>query len=78
VAALVNTRGLTELIALNIGLSSGLLSPRLFSVLVVMAVLTTLMTAPLLSLIRPRTAVPQANRASAASAVGAGEHDNAR
>ena len=78
VAALVNTRGLTELIALNIGLSSGLLSPRLFSVLVVMAILTTLMTAPLLSLIRPRTAVPQADRASAASAVGAGEHDNAR
>jgi hypothetical protein len=44
----------------------------LFSVLVVMAVLTTLMTAPLLSLIRPRTAVPQADRASAASAAGAG------
>ena len=59
-----------ELIALNIGLSSGLLSTRLFSVLVVMAVLTTLMTAPLLSLIRPRTAVPQADRASVASAAG--------
>jgi Kef-type K+ transport system membrane component KefB len=72
VAALVNTRGLTELIALNIGLSSGLLSTRLFSVLVVMAVLTTLMTAPLLSLVRPRTAVSQADRASLASTVGAG------
>lgn len=55
VAALVNTRGLTELIALNIGLSSGLLSDQLFSVLVVMAVLTTLMTSPLLTLIRPVT-----------------------
>jgi Kef-type K+ transport system membrane component KefB len=58
VAALVNTRGLTELIALNIGLSSGLLSGQLFSVLVVMAVLTTLMTSPLLSLIKPVTMTP--------------------
>ncbi|HEY7144605.1 MAG TPA: cation:proton antiporter [Streptosporangiaceae bacterium] len=55
VAALVNTRGLTELIVLNLGLSAGLISERLFSVLVVMAVLTTVMTAPLLSWIRPRT-----------------------
>ena len=53
VAALVNTRGLTELIALNVGLSAGLISQRLFSVLVLMAVLTTLMTSPLLRLIRP-------------------------
>jgi Kef-type K+ transport system membrane component KefB len=50
VALLMNTRGLTELIALNIGLSSGLIGPRLFSVLVLMAVLTTAMTAPLLRL----------------------------
>jgi Kef-type K+ transport system membrane component KefB len=55
-AALVNTRGLTELIALNVGLSAGLISQRLFSVLVVMAVLTTVTTAPLLTLIHPRTA----------------------
>ena len=54
-AALVNTRGLTELIALNVGLSSGLIGQRLFSVLVLMAVLTTVTTAPLLTLIRPRT-----------------------
>lgn len=54
-AALVNTRGLTELIALNVGLSSGLIGQRLFSVLVLMAVLTTMTTAPLLTLIRPRT-----------------------
>jgi Kef-type K+ transport system membrane component KefB len=48
VALLVNTRGLTELIALNVGLSAGLIGQRLFSVLVLMAVLTTVMTAPLL------------------------------
>ncbi|HEX4788998.1 MAG TPA: cation:proton antiporter [Actinospica sp.] len=51
VAALVNTRGLTELIALNLGLSSGLIGPRLFAVLVLMALITTMMTAPLLTLI---------------------------
>jgi K+:H+ antiporter len=48
VALLVNTRGLTELVALNVGLSAGLIGQRLFSVLVLMAVLTTVMTAPLL------------------------------
>jgi Kef-type K+ transport system membrane component KefB len=66
VAALVNTRGLTELIALNIGLTSGLLSTQLFSVLVVMAVLTTLMTSPLLTLIKPVTMKPRAQNPAAA------------
>ena len=51
-AALVNTRGLTELIALNLGLADGLISQRLFTVLVLMALITTLMTGPLLSLTR--------------------------
>lgn len=68
VAALVNTRGLTELIALNIGLSSGLLSDQLFSVLVVMAVLTTLMTSPLLKLIKPVTMAPASRGKRDASA----------
>lgn len=59
VAALVNTRGLTELIALNVGLQAGLINQRLFTVLVMMALLTTLMTGPLLSVIRPaRAAAP--------------------
>jgi K+:H+ antiporter len=53
IAALVNTRGLTELIALNVGLQAGLIDQRLFTVLVLMALLTTLMTGPLLSVIRP-------------------------
>jgi Kef-type K+ transport system membrane component KefB len=59
VAVLVNTRGLTELIALNIGLSAGLIGERLFTVLVVMALLTTLATAPLLTLVQARTGGPQ-------------------
>ncbi|WP_460060849.1 cation:proton antiporter [Streptomyces sp. YKOK-I1] len=49
VAVLLNTRGLTELIALNLGLASGVIHKRLFTVLVLMAVITTLMTSPLLS-----------------------------
>ena len=53
VAVLVNTRGLTELIALNTGLQDGLINQRLFTILVLMALLTTLMTGVLLPLIRP-------------------------
>jgi Kef-type K+ transport system membrane component KefB len=56
VAALVNTRGLTELIALNVGFQVGLINQQLFTVLVLMALLTTLMTGPLLSVIRPARA----------------------
>jgi Kef-type K+ transport system membrane component KefB len=62
VGVLLNTRGLTELIALNIGLQSGIISQRLYTVLVIMALLTTALTGPLLNLMRfPR---PQ-ERASA-------------
>jgi Kef-type K+ transport system membrane component KefB len=45
---LVNTRGLMELVLLNIGLSVGIISSTLFSMLVIMAILTTVMTAPTL------------------------------
>jgi Kef-type K+ transport system membrane component KefB len=48
--ALMNTRGLVELIALNIGYDLGILSPRVFSMLVLMALVTTFMTGPLLNL----------------------------
>jgi Kef-type K+ transport system membrane component KefB len=51
---LMNTRGLVELIVLNIGLDLGVITPRLFTMLVIMALVTTLMTSPILSaLIRP-------------------------
>ena len=46
---LMNTRGLVELIALNVGLSTHILSIELFTVFVLMAILTTLMTSPMLS-----------------------------
>ena len=48
---LMNTRGLVELIVLNIGLDLGILSPALFAMLVIMAVVTTMMASPLLSLV---------------------------
>ena len=53
--ALMNTRGLMELIALNIGYDLGILSPRIFAMLVIMALATTMMTGPLLTLFRARS-----------------------
>lgn len=48
--ALMNTRGLVELIVLNLRLDLGILSPTIFTMLVIMALFTTSMTGPLLSL----------------------------
>jgi Kef-type K+ transport system membrane component KefB len=48
--ALMNTRGLVELIVLNVGYDMGILSPTVFAIMVVMAVATTCLTGPLLSL----------------------------
>jgi len=50
---LMNTRGLMELIVLNIGLDLGVLSPTLFTMMVLMALITTIATAPILKLIFP-------------------------
>ena len=51
---LMNTRGLIELVVLNIGLDIGVISPALFTMMVVMALVTTFMTTPLLALTYPR------------------------
>ncbi len=51
---LMNTRGLTELIVLNIGLSLNVISPLLFTMLVIMALVTTFMTSPLLEWLYPK------------------------
>jgi Kef-type K+ transport system membrane component KefB len=48
--ALMNTRGLVELVALNIGYDLGILPQRLFTMMVLMALATTFMTGPLLNL----------------------------
>ena len=45
---LMNTRGLMELIVLNIGLEMGVISPTLFAMMVLMALVTTIATTPVL------------------------------
>lgn len=50
---LLNTRGLVELIVLNIGLDLGILSPALFSMMVIMALATTVLTTPALKVVLP-------------------------
>jgi Kef-type K+ transport system membrane component KefB len=55
---LLNTRGLVELVVLNVGLDLGILTPALFSMMVVMALVTTVMTSPLLKALKlPKTAI---------------------
>jgi len=53
IGVLMNTRGLMELVILNIGLDLGVLSPALFAMLVVMAIVTTLATTPALAAVYP-------------------------
>ncbi|MBP8273902.1 MAG: cation:proton antiporter, partial [Acidobacteria bacterium] len=47
IGALMNARGLMELIILNIGLERGIITPQLFTILVFMAIVTTLMATPM-------------------------------
>jgi Kef-type K+ transport system membrane component KefB len=51
--ALMNTRGLMELIVLNIGLDLGVISPALFAMMVLMALATTMMTSPIVRALVP-------------------------
>ncbi|HYM78947.1 MAG TPA: cation:proton antiporter [Candidatus Dormibacteraeota bacterium] len=68
---LMNTRGLMELVILNIGLDIGVISPALFSMMVMMALVTTFMTTPVLSLICPKEMLQGAAAKSAAERVAA-------
>ena len=54
IGALMNARGLMELIIINIGLQRGIITPALFSILVLMAIVTTLMASPLFELVYGR------------------------
>lgn len=51
IGALMNTRGLMELVVLNIGYDLGILTPEVFTMMVIMALITTFMTSPALNLI---------------------------
>ncbi|WP_294197185.1 cation:proton antiporter [uncultured Sphingomonas sp.] len=69
VGALMNARGLMELIIINIGLARGIIGPALFSMLVLMAIATTLMASPLFELAYGR-------RARARGELGTIDHDD--
>jgi len=56
IGALMNSRGLMELIIINIGLQKGVIGPTLFSMLVLMAIVTTMMASPLFELVYGRKA----------------------
>jgi Kef-type K+ transport system membrane component KefB len=64
IGALMNTRGLMELVVLNIGYDLGVLSPEIFAMMVIMALVTTAMTGPALDIInyffkeKPQNAIP--------------------
>jgi Kef-type K+ transport system membrane component KefB len=51
IGSLMNARGLMELIILNIGLEQKVITPTLFTIMVIMAIVTTLMTSPLVALL---------------------------
>jgi Kef-type K+ transport system membrane component KefB len=60
IGALMNARGLLELILLNIGLQQGIITPTLFTILVIMAIVTTLMASPIFELVYGRHRTEQA------------------
>ena len=68
IAMLMNTRGLLELIMLNIGIQSGILNPRVFSVMVIMCMFTTITAFPIVQCIYPEHFRAQAAAKAAASA----------
>lgn len=67
---LMNTRGLTELVILNIGVSLGVLDGEMFTLLVIMAVVTTVMTSPLLKLVYPQRVLDRDIAAAERAAMG--------
>lgn len=65
VGALMNARGLMQLVAINVGLTAGIVTPALFSALVVVALVTTMMATPLLSFFDRRDRAADAEPAAA-------------
>lgn len=69
-AALMNTRGLTELVILNAGLQLGVLDGTMFTLMVIMAVVTTVMASPLLNVIYPKRILDRDIAAAERAAMG--------
>ena len=61
IGALMNARGLMELIILNIGLEQGIITPILFTIMVIMAIVTTLMASPLVTFLLQDTSYAKAS-----------------
>ena len=70
VGTLMNSRGLMELIIINIGLQKGVIQPALFSIMVLMAIVTTLMTSPVFEWVYGRHARREGRLGAAAAAEG--------
>ena len=70
IGALMNSRGLMELIIINIGLQKGIIGPTLFSMLVLMAIVTTVMASPLFEIVYGKKARESGELGSV------GEHDD--
>jgi Kef-type K+ transport system membrane component KefB len=66
IGSLMNTRGLMELVVLNVGLDIGVISPALFAMMVLMALATTFMTQPVFSRIYRRQLAEDASTETAA------------
>jgi Kef-type K+ transport system membrane component KefB len=62
IGVLMNTRGLVEIVLIGVGRDRGLIDDRLFTVLALMAIFTTLLTSPLLRVIRPPAGEPGPDR----------------
>ncbi|SFH59494.1 cation:proton antiporter domain-containing protein [Planctomicrobium piriforme] len=73
---LMNTRGLMELIVLNIGLSLGVISPTLYAMMVLMALVTTMTTGPLLAVLWPKSDDEASDETPAAAAAVAIVHES--
>jgi hypothetical protein len=67
---LMNTRGLTELVILNLGRENGVLDDTMFTLMVVMAVVTTVMTSPLLNVVYPQRVLDRDIAAAERAAMG--------
>ena len=65
IGILMNTRGLMQLVVLNIGLELGVITPTVFAMMMVMALVTTIMTTPLLALVYPASRIESESRARA-------------
>ncbi|MGX5656328.1 cation:proton antiporter domain-containing protein [Geodermatophilus nigrescens] len=67
---LMNTRGLTELVILNLGRENGVLDDTMFTLMVIMAIVTTVMTSPLLNLVYPKRVLARDIAAAERAAMG--------